>query len=76
MQKWLGVAAFHKKLSRHDRISYKKILGYVDAEILPTFPRYGQERYRIKFCRELIQFLIDRGLDEGQIKDILTGWDS
>lgn len=75
MPKWLGVPAFTSKLAKYEQVTYKQILGYADAGILPTLPRFGHERVRIKFCRELIEFLIDRSLTEHEIKDILTGWD-
>lgn len=74
MPKWLSVPEFRERLAKYRQISYKKVLGYAEADVLPTMPRYGGERIRIKFCREVLQFLIDEGLEEHQIRDILTGW--
>jgi hypothetical protein len=76
MQPWLPIPAFLKKLSKHRPVSYKTLLAWVDAERLPTFPRVGQERYKVKHCPELKCFLTDDlGLDDYQVKDIMDqGW--
>lgn len=43
-------------------ISYNQALGLADRGILPTWPRWGREPYRIRLDETLLKFLISSGL--------------
>jgi hypothetical protein len=70
--KWVGVPEFHRKFSQYERISYKKLLSYADAGILPTLPRHGQEPFRVVMAGDMKYFLRQRGLGATEIADILS----
>jgi hypothetical protein len=72
MPKWVGVRELHRRLRQYEPISYKRLLNYADAGVLPTLPRHGREHFRVPVGDKLTVFLLDRGFDNKEIQELLS----
>ena len=62
---------FTQKLANYYPITYRKALDWVHLEDLPTWPRHGQERFKVKIGIDLENFLKAKGLAEEKIKKFI-----
>ena len=69
---FLSVRKFAKSLARFYPTSYSQALGWADSGELPTWPRLGNEPYRVRLDARLRDFLLSRGLDEQTASCVMT----
>lgn len=66
------LSLFIKKLAPYYPISYRKAYKWASNDLIPTWPRDGQEQYRIRVGDELKKFLLMKGVCQRDVEGFIN----